>query len=96
MGEKTVKVNYKNAGNYNTVIDAARRGEHVQWISILPELLDQSRGVLKVCPEEYFIGIGHMKRKVIVFLAEGIACESLKMRESKAGTFEDLKEMQYD
>lgn len=31
-----------------------------------------------------------MKIREIVFLAEGIACESLKVRESKGGTFEEI------
>lgn len=96
MGGKIIKVNYKKCRQLQYCGRCHGKGEHVWWVCILPKLLDQSGGVLKVCPEEYFIGVGHMKRRGIVFLAEGIACESLKMRESKAGAFEDAKEIQYD
>lgn len=37
-----------------------------------------------------------MQRRGIVFLAEGTEYKVLKVRESEAGTFEGLKEIQYD
>lgn len=51
----------QKAGNYSIVISAPRRGG-TRAVGILPELLDQSRGVMKVCPEELLIGIGRKKR----------------------------------
>lgn len=66
-----ILVERQKAGNYSVVISALRRGGTCT-VGIQPEILDQSRGVMKVCPEELLRTRPH-EEGGIVFQTEGIA-----------------------